>query len=120
MFASAMFAFAVGQLSALALRFTSPDSVGSRWPGSIILLLVCAGASLFGATFPLVAHVSVNPAERAGASLSYLYAANIVGSTLGTLLVGYILMDYLSVYQISILLLLGGLFSAASAKGSCT
>jgi len=114
MFASAMFAFAVGPLSALALKFTSPDSVGSRWPGSIILLLVCAGASFFGATFPLVAHVSVNPAGRAGASLSYLYAANIVGSTLGTLLVGYILMDYLSVYQISILLLLGGAFFAVA------
>jgi spermidine synthase len=113
-FASAMFAFAVGPLSALALKFTSPDSVGSRWPGSIILLLVCAGASFFGATFPLVAHVSVNPAARAGALLSYLYAANIVGSTLGTLVVGYVLMDYLSVYQISILLLLGGAFFAAA------
>ena len=113
-FASAMFAFAVGPLSALALKFTSPDSVGSRWPGSIILLLVCAGASFFGATFPLVAHVSVNPAGRAGALLSYLYAANIVGSTLGTLVVGYVLMDYLSVYQISILLLLGGAFFAAA------
>jgi spermidine synthase len=114
LFLSAMFAFAVGPLSALALRFTSPDSVGSRWPGSILLLLVCAGASFFGATFPLVAHVSVNPAGRAGASLSYLYGANIVGSTFGTLLVGYILMDYLSVYTISILLLLGGAFFAAA------
>jgi spermidine synthase len=114
LFASAMFAFAVGPLSALALKFTSPDSVGSRWSGSIILLLVCAGASFFGATFPLVAHVSVNPAWRAGALLSYLYAANIVGSTLGTLVVGYVLMDYLSVYQISILLLLGGAFFAAA------
>ena len=68
LFLSAMFAFAVGPLSALALRFTSPDGVGSRWPGSILLLLVCAGASFFGATFPLVAHVSVNPAGRAAAS----------------------------------------------------
>jgi len=114
MFASAMFAFAVGPLSALALKFTSPVSVGSRWPGSIISLLVCAGASFFGATFPLVAHVSVKPSERAGVLLSYLYAANIVGSTLGTLVVGYVLMDYLSVYQVSILLLLGGAFFAAA------
>jgi len=118
MFASAMFAFAVGPMSALALKFASPDSVGSRWPGSIILLLVCACASFFGATFPLVAHVSVNPARQAGASLSYLYAANIVGSTLGTLVVGYVLMDYLSVYQISILLLLGGAFFAAAVFAS--
>lgn len=113
-FASAMFAFAVGPLSALALTFTSPDSAGSRWPGSIILLLVCAGASFFGATFPLVAHVSVDPAGRAGALLSYLYAANIVGSTLGTLVVGYVLMDHWTVYQISIVLLLGGAFFSAA------
>ncbi len=116
-FASAMVAFAVSPLSALALKATSPDSLGNRWPGSIILLLVCAGASFFGATFPLVAYVAVNPAERAGASLSYLYAANIVGSTLGALVVGYVLMDYLSTYQISILLLLGGAFLAAVVFG---
>ena len=117
LFASAMVAFAVSPLSAWALGFTSLDQIGSSWPGSIILLLVCVGASLFGATFPLVAYVSVNPAARAGVSLSYLYAANIVGSTLGTLLVGYILMDYLSLYQISILLLLGGAFFAAAVFG---
>ena len=116
-FASAMVAFAVSPLSALALKATSPDSLGNRWPGSIILLLVCAGASFFGATFPLVAYVAVNPAGRAGASLSYLYAANIVGSTLGALVVGYILMDYLSTYQISMLLLLGGGFLAAVVFG---
>jgi predicted membrane-bound spermidine synthase len=114
LFASAMVAFAVSPLSALGLRFTSPNSLGNSWPGSIILLLVCVGASFFGATFPLVAHVSVNPAGRAGALLSYLYAANIAGSTLGALVVGYILMDYLTVYQISMLLLLGGAFFAAA------
>jgi predicted membrane-bound spermidine synthase len=115
--ASAMFAFAVAPLSTLALRFTSSDHVGSRWPGSIILLLVCAGAGFFGATFPLVAHVSVNPTRRAGASISYLYAANILGSTLGALVVGYILMDHLSAYQISMLLLLGGTLLAVAVSG---
>ena len=84
LFASAVVAFAVSPLSSRALGFTSIENTGSSWPGSIILLLVCIGASLFGATFPLV-YVSVIPGARAGASLSYLYAANIVGSTLGTL-----------------------------------
>ncbi|MBZ5681650.1 MAG: fused MFS/spermidine synthase [Acidobacteriia bacterium] len=117
-FASAVVAFAVSPLSALALRFASSDSFPSGWPGySVILLLVCAGASFFGATFPLVAHVSVNPAGQAGASLSYLYAANIVGSTLGTLVVGFILMDYFSLRQISILLLVGGACFAAAVFG---
>ncbi len=112
--ASAIMAFSVSPLSAWALRFTSPNQLGSPWPGSIILLLVCVGASFFGATFPLVAYASVNPTTGAGSSLSYLYAANIVGSTLGALVVGYILLDYLSVYQISILLLVGGAFFAAA------
>jgi spermidine synthase len=106
LFASAMVAFAVSPLSAWALTFTSPDR--SAWPGSVILLSVCVSASLFGATFPLIAHAAVNPAARAGASLGYLYAANIAGSTLGTLLVGYVLLDYFSVYQISSLLLIAG------------
>jgi spermidine synthase len=106
-FASAVFAFAVGPLSALAFSFTSPNPE-NRGPGLIILLLVCSGASFFGAIFPLVAHVSVDPRGPVGASLSYLYGANIVGSTLGTLVVGYVLLDYWSVYKISIALLIGG------------
>jgi spermidine synthase len=117
LFASAIVAFGVSPLSAWALKFTSPDHLGTSWAGSILLLLVCVGASFFGATFPLVAYVSVNPAGRVGASLSYLYAANIIGSTLGTLVVGYVLTDYLSVYQISVLLLIGGALFAAAVFG---
>ena len=116
-FASAIVAFGVSPLSAWALKFTSADYLGTSWAGSILLLLVCVGASFFGATFPLVAYVSVNPAGRAGASLSYLYAANIVGSTFGTLVVGYVLTDYFSVYQISVLLLIGGALFAAAVFG---
>ena len=112
LFASALVAFAVSPLCAWALTFTSPGTSG--WPGAVILLSVCVSASLFGATLPLVAHVSVNHVSGAGASLSYLYAANIAGSTLGTLLVGYLSMDYFSVYQISILLLVSGVLFAAA------
>jgi spermidine synthase len=120
LFASAMVAFSVSPLSAWALGFISPNQFGSPWPGSIILLLVCIAASFFGATFPLIAYVAVSPAKRAGSSLSYLYAANIIGSTLGTLVVGYILLDYLSVYQISILLLVGGAFFAVAVLAGST
>ena len=44
--------------------------------------------------------------------MSFLYAANIAGSTLGSFLVGFILMDYLSLFSISLLLLVGGVASA--------
>jgi spermidine synthase len=117
---SAMVAFSVSPLSAWALGFTSLSQQGSPWPGSIILLLVCVAASFFGATFPLVAYVAINPVKSAGSSLSYLYAANIIGSTLGTLVVGYILLDHLSVYQISILLLGGGAFFAVAVLAVST
>jgi spermidine synthase len=49
--------------------------------------------------------------------MSYLYLSNIVGSTAGTVLVGLILMDYLSMRQISVLLLLMGLALATLVYG---
>jgi spermidine synthase len=56
--------------------------------------------------------MSVNPARHAGAALSFLYAANIVGSTVGSFVVGFILTDYLSLFSISLLLLVGGVVFA--------
>jgi predicted membrane-bound spermidine synthase len=125
MFASAALAFAVSPAFALAMKFPSPFG-GSNVTGFVylvILLSICLGALFFGATFPLIAHVSVAPTSRAGAALSFLYAANILGSTLGSFVVGFILMDYLSLFSISLLLLLGGVLFAAlvfAASGRST
>src|SRR5436190_884155 len=56
----------------------------------------------------LICWVDISPDSRAGAGVSYLYLSNIVGSTLGSFLVGFVLMDVLSLKQLSIALALGG------------
>jgi spermidine synthase len=79
-----------------------------------ILPLVALSAGLLGAVFPLVCHISVAPDRHAGERLSYLYLSNIVGSTLGTILVGFVLMDYLTMRGLSILMIAIGLTMAAA------
>jgi spermidine synthase len=73
------------------------------------LPLVALSASGLGAILPLMTHYAVPPDERAGARLSYLYAANILGSASGSLLTGYILLDVLTLRQVALLLALFGL-----------
>ncbi|HTZ98269.1 MAG TPA: methyltransferase domain-containing protein [Terriglobales bacterium] len=114
MFLSALISFIVGPLFAYSLKFGSVYMLGGQSieAYSLLLLLIGVGASLFGATFPLVSHVSVRSDGTAGASLSYLYAANIAGSTLGSFAVGFVLMNYFSLWQISSgLLIVGVLFA---------
>jgi spermidine synthase len=109
-FASAVLGFAVSPVAALAMKFVTLADTGTATAPAylIVLLSICLGALFFGATFPLIAYVSVNPARHAGTAVSFLYAANIIGSTVGSFLVGFILMDYLSLFSISLLLLIGG------------
>ncbi len=107
---SSILAFAVIPLA--TLEFTLVN-LNSRSPGyQIMLLLVCLAAAFFGATFPLIAHTSISPTDKAGAQVSYLYAANILGSTLGTLVSGFFLLDHFSIFQISSSLLFGGVLTA--------
>lgn len=112
--ASAVVAFWVNPLFALALKHMSPDGAAtSLFASMVLLILVCHGAMLFGALFPLTAYVSIGQ-ERVGTGVSYLYAANIAGSTLGVLLVGFVLMDRFSLFQICLMLLIGGVLCAAA------
>jgi predicted membrane-bound spermidine synthase len=116
LFASSIVSFVVGPLFAYVLRSCTALFIGSAiLPSYLIFLpMVCLGALLFGATFPLVSQVSIPGDDKAGASLSYLYAANILGSTLGSFAVGFIFMNYFSLWQISsILLVLGIVFSTS-------
>ena len=92
--------FLVVPLVAHAVQFVS-------YPTTLPLVAVAAG--LLGAVFPLLCHISVEPDHRAGAGLSYLYLSNIIGSTLGSFLVGFVLMDFLSLEKLSVLLALAGI-----------
>lgn len=76
-------------------------------------------AAALGALFPVIAHVAVPPDAHAGRRLSYLYLANIVGSTLGTLLTGLWLFDVLSLRALAVLLTLAGLGMAGALLPLC-
>ena len=78
------------------------------------LPLSAIAAGLLGATFPLMCHISVPPDNRAGQGLSYLYLSNIIGSAAGSWLIGFVLMDYLSLRSISVLLALLGVAVAVT------
>jgi spermidine synthase len=51
----------------------------------------------------------VVPDARAGRGLSWLYVSNIIGSTLGSLIVGYVLMDIWGIRQIAVAIALTGI-----------
>jgi len=75
--------------------------------------LVAVSAGLMGAVLPLVAHYGIEPDDRAGANLSYVYLANIVGSATGSFVTGFVLMDAWSTRGISVFLALAGLAMVA-------
>jgi predicted membrane-bound spermidine synthase len=109
---SAVVSFWINPILAWALKSVEPGSTfAGLFATAVLLFLVCHAAILFGALFPLIAHVAIGKKEP-GVAASYVYAANIVGSTLGVLVVGFILMDRFSLYQIAWVLLLGGVFCA--------
>lgn len=82
------------------------------WPSTLPLVAVAGGC--LGTLFPLISHLAVPPDGRAGARISYLYLANILGSAAGSLLTGFWLTDLWPLRTISMALgLLGALTGGA-------
>ena len=75
-------------------------------------LMVFVAAALLGSAFPLLAHAAIDPQKESGKHISFLYLSNIIGSALGSFLVGFILLDHLSTQTTSLLLLFLGLATA--------
>lgn len=86
----------------------------SKFPITTSLILVAVAAGALGAILPLVSHAAIPPDRRAGARLSYLYLANVIGSTGGSLLTGFLLLEVLGLQATSILLATGGLLGGAA------
>lgn len=82
----------------------------NEWSTSFPLVAVSAG--MFGAILPLVCHFGIRPDDLAGSRLSIVYVGNIVGSTSGSLLTGFVLMSSFSLAEISTGLTVLGLLLA--------
>lgn len=76
---------------------------------SVAFAGVFMAAALLGAAFPLLAHASIDPSQKVGKGVSLLYLSNIIGSTLGSFLIGFVVMDYWSTQATSVFLLCMGL-----------
>lgn len=61
-------------------------------------------AALIGAVMPLLCQLSISPDEQAGRRVSLIYVSNIAGSVVGSLGIGFVLMQYLTLRQIALLL----------------
>ncbi len=70
--------------------------------------LVAIAAGWLGTLLPLICHFSVPPDAKVGSKLSKLYLANIIGSGVGSLLTGFVLMEYIPLRWICFLLLFLG------------
>ncbi len=73
-----------------------------EWPPALAFVLVAA--ALLGAILPLVSHFGIRPDDKAGARLSYVYLANIVGSGAGSLVTGFVFLDRFELRTISAIL----------------
>lgn len=76
-----------------------------------LYLLVAALA--LGIPFPLLAHIGIKADSMSGQRISFMYMSNIAGATIGTILTGFILMDYFSTQTIAMLLGILGLATAS-------
>jgi spermidine synthase len=59
-------------------------------------------AALLGSVLPLLCQSSIAASDSAGRNVSLIYLANILGSTLGSLVIGFVLMDHFGTQAISI------------------
>ena len=71
----------------------------------ITMVPVFISATLLGAAFPLLAHAAIDPAHQVGTGVSRIYLSNIVGSTLGSFVVGFWVLDRFSTRAVSVFLL---------------
>ena len=83
----------------------------------LFMALILFTAALKATIFPIAHHLfTAVDEQKFGRSLSYVYLCNIVGSTLGPLLTGFVLLDLLSLFDVfRVLAGLGLLFAVLMA-----
>jgi spermidine synthase len=72
------------------------------------LPLVTLAAAAQGVILPWLCERGIAPDQRAGLQLSFVYLANIVGSGAGSLVTGFLLLEWLTFAQLALALTLSG------------
>jgi len=78
----------------------------------VAMLLSYLVARGWGALLPYLAEIGIAADGQAGMRTALLYLANIVGSALGSIVTGFVLMDYLSLVTIGVVLVVAGVLCA--------
>ena len=87
----------------------------SFFSGITICLLIILPTTFSGAIFPIITHFSAK-SENTGQYTSWIYFFNIIGSVLGSGITGFYLLEYYSLTDIVLFLLISGLIVSASIK----
>ena len=107
----AIFAFVANVVAWTVVPFFGWSAKEHEWPPALIL--VALSAALLGAILPLVAHFGISADDRAGQRLSYVYLANIVGSAAGSLVTGFVFLDFWPLHTIGTVIAIIGLLLVA-------
>jgi spermidine synthase len=89
----------------------------------VVGIMVFLIARLWGALLPYLAEMAIAADEKTGMRTALLYLANILGSAAGSILTGFVLMDYLGLTQIAAALVVSGaactilVIAAAAPRG---
>ncbi|WP_085993142.1 fused MFS/spermidine synthase [Oceanobacillus senegalensis] len=81
----------------------------SYWIMSIVIkygysfLVMLLPTSLFGAIFPIVSQICVKNQQEIGGKIGYIQTLNTLGSTLGSLLSGFVFISFIGIHQSMIL-----------------
>jgi spermidine synthase len=111
----AMFTFVANVVAWLVVPAFGWSAKKYDWPPA--LLMVALAAALLGAILPLVSHFGIKADDRAGARLSYVYLANIVGSAAGSLLTGFVFLDLWSLRTVGAVIAVCGMVLVALLVG---
>jgi len=89
--------------------------IAASWRAGMVVsyLTVAMTAFLLGSIFPVLCHFGIRSDAAVGLSLSGIYVANILGSTAGPLITGFVLMNYWTMEQIILYLSVLSLVMAA-------
>jgi spermidine synthase len=104
------------QWKGVSLLAWAPLVTQVQWSGMWFLMAAPAffvAAALIGSVLPLLCQLGVAAGSRAGSEVSWTYASNILGSTLGSLIIGFVWMHHFGLKQVSEHLALASVITGA-------